>query len=1204
VTNLSSSAYIYNYQQPIGLRLRGAVTGDLLNSSGTINASAEMNLDTISINGGSTSTAWLGLYQYVTGISLGGSIGGDLDNSGTITATASINATGVSVNAGTSAYGSASVQASGIRFNGNTVSGTAGLINSGTISATANFDTSGIVLAGTTSSTNVAVTAIGVNLGTGSVAAIDNSGTIMGVWTGGNTTAATPTTNYYGAGIVIGTGSNVAGGINNSGLIKGSNDGLAIGDIGGGTFSVTNEGTFYGGANAITTTNGTLDIDGTGFLTGDLNGGTTTTLNIVGDQTVDGDITDFASPVTIKATTGALRTFDTTVNTDVTFEADTLFSGTLNVDPTLSNFNVTGAVTSPATMTLVVDASNGTVLADGATHIIIENDSDNIGAEVSAIVVPTADVIDNNIGFNFTASLDADGDLQVTTALETNLDIVIPDGEILYSNQDFDFDSVTIGDPDADGNSGTLIQQGGTLDIADGVAVNGDSAFTQTDTGVLNTPTITIGDSGVVTLQNQNTEGTIAIDGATDGVGELVFTGEWDTDAAIGGTSSLAKVTVTDTGALTLDENLDATTILVEGTVTQTAGTLTAGSNTLIVAAGASFTQSADGVLNSPTVVIGDLGTVTLVNQNTEGTVAFDGANAGEGLLVFGGDWDLDAAIGATASLDTVTVNEGATLTIDQVVNATNLSIAGAVTKASADAITANTVIADGASMLVSSSYAHNGNLTVGGGASGSLDVTNTTVSVTGDFVLDAGTTFGTVINSATQDDAGKVVATGNVTVSADSTIDVTVESFSGIADGVTYKIIEGSAGSVALPTVTDSSTKVEFVASTAGSDLTLTTEIASITDWFSDLTPNATAVVGVLDDVFPADGELLGALLDIEDQGEFQDAVESLAPDMSAAVMSVGNSANRQAVGTVIKRLNDLRVANGDNRAMSGMAAGDSNNGMSAWLQGFASTFDQNDRQNIDGFDGDTTGFSLGVDSLVKDNLRLGLAFSYVDTDVDTNNSGNRTEIETYQATLYGNFANGPHVVDASLSYGSNDYEGTRRINVGALSRVARADYDGDQVTWQANYRYQMEISDEVIISPYAGLYYVGFDMDGYTETGAGATNLRVRKQDYKTFETVLGVSIHKSFEMSNGFVAVPELHASFRQEYVDDAQQNTSTFTGGGASFSTNGFDPANSSVNVGGSLTMYSSENFDFKAGYDFQSRKGFKGHSGTVNIHYSF
>jgi uncharacterized protein with beta-barrel porin domain len=98
--------------------------------------------------------------------------------------------------------------------------------------------------------------------------------------------------------------------------------------------------------------------------------------------------------------------------------------------------------------------------------------------------------------------------------------------------------------------------------------------------------------------------------------------------------------------------------------------------------------------------------------------------------------------------------------------------------------------------------------------------------------------------------------------------------------------------------------------------------------------------------------------------------------------------------------------------------------------------------------------------------------------------------------------------------------------------------------------------------------------------------------------------MSLHKSFKMSNGFVSIPEVHATYRHEHSDDAQANTSTFTGGGASFSTNGFNPANGSVNIGGSFTMYTSENFDFKASYDFETRSSYKGHSGTVNIHYSF
>jgi len=73
---------------------------------------------------------------------------------------------------------------------------------------------------------------------------------------------------------------------------------------------------------------------------------------------------------------------------------------------------------------------------------------------------------------------------------------------------------------------------------------------------------------------------------------------------------------------------------------------------------------------------------------------------------------------------------------------------------------------------------------------------------------------------------------------------------------------------------------------------------------------------------------------------------------------------------------------------------------------------------------------------------------------------------------------------------------------------------------------------------------------------------------------------------------------------EYLDEGQVNTSTFTGGGGSFTTRGFDPANDSLNVGASLAIYSENNIAVKASYDFEVKDDYDSHSGLLAFRYNF
>ena len=89
---------------------------------------------------------------------------------------------------------------------------------------------------------------------------------------------------------------------------------------------------------------------------------------------------------------------------------------------------------------------------------------------------------------------------------------------------------------------------------------------------------------------------------------------------------------------------------------------------------------------------------------------------------------------------------------------ATILTIDGILDKTSADGITAVTTINNGGTMNVTTGFTHTGDLTVGEGAGGSLDIGGNTLTINSTFDLMAGATLNTTINSNANNDAGSVV--------------------------------------------------------------------------------------------------------------------------------------------------------------------------------------------------------------------------------------------------------------------------------------------------------------------------------------------------------------------------------------------------------------------------------------------------------------
>ena len=1156
-----------------------------------------------------------------------------VDNSGTIlgqaTATAAVSGFWADVTA----------EAVGLLVSSSTIS--SGINNPGSIkgSATANFD--GDTGAVTAYGTGIAIENAAVIAGD-----IMNTGTIEGIATAENASAGGEMAT--GIGILIESAS-ITGSIMNTagGVISGTTHGIQITEAGG-SVTIVNEGEdAMGNRSTISSINfvtdeGTddLNISGLGGVTGEITGdGGDLTISVDGFTLTD-DISGFTDAWIVD-----LSTLDLDDNaTTITVSNDLTFGSQLNLKSTINELGENGSVTlvAPGTFTeysafnLDIDASAAT-LTVGDQFTLIDSGALTLTVDQPGILT------DNNIAFDFVTSL-VSGDLVVTVD-SIITDLIILDGEEEIAEVDFPFDSVTIGE----GLSGELVQKSGTLTtgpvILDAGAVfsqsvlvpDGEGGFDETGTGILNASTITLGDGATLTLVNQ---GSGAIDGANAGEGDVVFVGEYDTDSAIGATNAINSILVKDEATLALDQDADVTTVTVgediSGVLNQSAGTLTA--DTVTINPGGTFTQSGTGVLNTnnATITIAEGATLTLVNQ---GTGAIDGAGPQEGALIFAGDYDTDAAIGDGNSLASLTVNAGVTLTADQNIEAAETTIAGTLNQ-SAGALGAATLIIDGGGsftqsgdgelgvgtlsisgtfnkdndtdltgattinsgglLMVTNGFNHAGNLSV----SGTVDVGGESVEVAGTFNLDAGATLITTINSGETDDAGSITITGETTVSEEAIIDVMVSEAAVIADGTTYTIIDGptDGGGVNAPlTITDDSNEFDFTASTDGDDLVLTTVLALLGEEFlADLSPNALEALAQLKEFFEADPALGDAFRGITTAAEFEEAIQSISPDVSRAVVNVASYVGRSTVTNVISRLTAMR-SNGV--GFSGVAAGNHLTGVGTWLHGFGTAIDQDERQGINGFKADTFGMTFGADKLVADNLRLGLAFSIAGTDSDTKVSGNRLNTDNFQGSIYGSYVFGPYYLDASFTYGKNSYDSTRFISVGPLSRTAIANFDGDQVILQGTYGLNYAYDDGIYINPFAGFLYANLDLDGYSESGAGVLDLTVDAQSYENLESNVGVSVFKETEM-NGARFVPEIHASWRHEFLDEIQISNSTYAGGGVSFITEGFDPANDTLNVGVSATMQLNDNIDMKFSYDFETKSNYNSHSGLFNIRYNF
>ena len=140
--------------------------------------------------------------------------------------------------------------------------------------------------------------------------------------------------------------------------------------------------------------------------------------------------------------------------------------------------------------------------------------------------------------------------------------------------------------------------------------------------------------------------------------------------------------------------------------------------------------------------------------------------------------------------------------------------------------------------------------------------------------------------------------------------------------------------------------------------------------------------------------------------------------------------------------------------------------------------------------------------------------------------------------------------------------------------------------------------------MTPVASLQYTRLHVEGYTETNAGSLNLTVKDQDYDMLQSGVGIKLARSFNLEDDRVVTPEIHGRWLYDFIGDRQETTSTFSGGGGSFATQGFDPVKSSFNVGTKLIMELNEDWSFETNYDFECKEDFTAHTGWANARCRF
>jgi outer membrane autotransporter protein len=713
--------------------------------------------------------------------------------------------------------------------------------------------------------------------------------------------------------------------------------------------------------------------------------------------------------------------------------------------------------------------------------------------------------------------------------------------------------------------------------------------------------------------------------------GSVLFEGSTTIAGDIGTTNSLSLLRMSDVNsAVTLNGNVIVSTI-------QLANTILGNQNAISFTSPATSTVStniitaADGIgivdLDKVATFNGNIGSSTLrLNQvrigatndiamngniHVNGGVEFLGdktltiadgnfingsviGKAGTGgNLVFAGSSQSYGILGATNNLTSVSFN-GGTFNLYHDINATDVNVKNNATLVfnQATKLSNNlTLDATGANVQLGTNV-----VTIGGNL-----ITNNNTNVIG-FDLASPANF------------GQLVVTNIANINA-PVFQITTSGY--IPNNTDLKIVTAGIGINELNAATLENTSTllsNFTLTKNANDITLTVTRntnTSIADY-----PFTLGVAGALDVIqntpaLIADPDIFAVVNELDnfvDRANYNKALATLAPSVDGDNSEGLLALTRMGVETIRERLDSYRLGQLD-YLHTGYSAGSYNplKDYGVWVKLLAGRFKQGEYSGIEGYKADIWGVALGLDYTSPDEqIVYGMGFNYANTEsLSRADAGSENNINSYSLSLYGtyNFPN-PWYIDGILFLSLHNYDQNRKIKVGAVSGTANGDYNAWQISARVETGFVYQYN-KVLFQPILGVFYSHIDKDSYTETGSSnGINLVNQPRDLNSLRLAIGPKI-SSVLGSEGASIIPELHAYFNYEIVNDKEQFVSNFVVGGPTFQTYGIEPRRNSYVAGMGLAAYGFENISCHVNldYEFNDTK-FKAFLGSLKFKYTW
>lgn len=333
---------------------------------------------------------------------------------------------------------------------------------------------------------------------------------------------------------------------------------------------------------------------------------------------------------------------------------------------------------------------------------------------------------------------------------------------------------------------------------------------------------------------------------------------------------------------------------------------------------------------------------------------------------------------------------------------------------------------------------------------------------------------------------------------------------------------------------------------------------------------------------------------------GKFRTAFASLSPAVHESATATTFNTTTQYNQTLFKRMHSTRS---HIESADGRLAYSQTERHAVWMDGFGHWARQDAQGGLAGYDYRLAGAALGADQLMADDLLVGVSFGQSNADIDVDDHMAQGDIDSYFGSLYGSYFTDRMYVDATVSYGRQRYENTRRVEVGTVSGAAHSSHDGDVYSAHAETGWNLSLKPWTL-QPFAALRYTFLDEDGYAESGAEGVNLRVKERRTDSLVSNLGLRFACPFEKDH-WLCIPEVTVAWDHDFDLDDRRITAAFEGAPTTtFVTDGRDIDRDGLVLGAGLTVIRRNNLSLSLTYTGELRRHYTAHALAGGMRYEF